>query len=237
MSVSITTPLLIQEDIYSSKSVQKSKGYLSISSAPGVYNILDAIDKSIHRRKRKVIGQALSDQNMRSFEPTILTHIDIFVKGLIQSTSYDEGNNDWSSSINMTDCCKYLGFDIMGQLGFGQSFELQTKPDNRFLIEAVTAASHRSGVYLQYPELARLKLEKVLYPRVARMRQKFAQLITYLIKTRLQADESSQRDLFSFMADAKDPETGQGFSEQELWSESRVIVLAGEQAREWFTAQ
>lgn len=195
---------------------------------PGVYNIHTAIDKSIHRHKRKVISQGLSDQCMRSFEPTILDHIDIFLKGLIHSQGVDGGSNEWSTPINMTDRCKHLGYDIMGEFGFGRSFETQIKPDNHFLIDAVIATSHRSGVYGQYPALAKFKLEKLLYPKTAWMREKYLELMTDLVTARLSADKNSRPDLFSFLADAKDPETGQGFSEPELWSESRFLLIAGE---------
>jgi len=40
-------------------------------------------------------------------------------------------------------------------------------------------------------------------------------------------DEGGQKDIFSFVSEARDPETGQGFSSAELFAESRVLLLAG----------
>ena len=195
--------------------------------APGVCNIHNAIDKSVHKRKRRVIGQGLSDQCMRSFEPTILSHVDIFVRKLMTSSNGDELNNNWSKPVNMTHCAKHLGFDIMGNFGFGQSFEMQSKVDNHFLIDAVTATNYRSGVYFQFPSMAKYKLEKLLSPNVAAMRKKYGQLMNDLVRTRAMTDKHSRRDLLSFIDDAQDSGTGEGFTETELWSESRFLLVAG----------
>ena len=191
--------------------------------APGVCNIHSAIDKSVHRRKRKVIAQGLSDQCMRSFEPTILDQIRIFLRKLV----HDELKNDWSNPVNMSHCVKRLGLDIMGSFGFGQSFDTQSNAVNRFLIDAITSNNYRSGVYAQIPSMAKFKLEKLFSPSIAAMRQKYGQLMTTLIRTRAMADKYSQHDLLSFLDNAKDPETGEGFDEMELWSESRFLLVAG----------
>ncbi|KAH7063494.1 cytochrome P450 [Macrophomina phaseolina] len=212
--------------IYYSKDVQKSRGYVTMVPAPGAYNIFTAVDKAIHRHKRKVISQGFSDQCIRDFEPTILSHVDLFLKRLCTSKDPSTGA-DWSSPFNMTDCCRHLGYDIMGEFGFGQTFHLQTSDENRFLIDAVTATSHKAGVYVQYPELQKLRLEALFYRRGLEMRRKYLELMSNLVKSRLAAGKSSRNDLFSFIVDAKDPETGVGFSEDELWAESRFLLIAG----------
>ena len=195
--------------------------------APGAFNIFTAVDKGIHRFKRKVLNQGFSDQTIRAFEPTMLHHINIFVRKLLNSPNYNDGNDEWSAPLNMTNCCRHLQYDVMGEFGFGQSFQLQTKPDNHFLIDAVTATSHKAGVYVQYPKLQYLQLDKLLYRKGLWMREKYLQLMARLVKERLSAEKNSQNDLFSFLVDAKDPETGRGFTESELWAESRFLLIAG----------
>lgn len=46
-------------------------------------------------------------------------------------------------------------------------------PDNRFIIDAIAASNMRTSIYAQYPELAKFKLEKILYPNGAKMGQRF----------------------------------------------------------------
>ena len=197
--------------------------------APGAFNIFTAVDKDIHRFKRKVLSQGFSDQAIRTFEPTLLHHIDLFVKSLLESCNNGSDNQvEWSVPLNMTDYCRYLQYDVMGEFGFGQSFELQTKTDNRFLIDAVTATGLKAGVFVQYPKLQYLQLDKLLYRKGLWMREKYLQLMARLVKERLIAEKDSQNDLFSFLVDAKDPETGRGFTESELWAESRFLLIAGQ---------
>jgi len=195
--------------------------------APGAYNIFTAIDKEMHRHKRRVLSHGFSDQKIRAFEPTMLHHIAIFVGKLMGSPNSDENEKLWSAPFNMTDCCRHLQYDVMGEFGFGQSFHLQTKPDNRFLIDAVTATSHKAGVFVQYPKLAYLHLDKIFYRRGLEMRAKYLRLMADLVKSRMAVEKQSQQDLFAFLVDAKDPETGVGFTESELWAESRFLLIAG----------
>lgn len=213
-------------EIYYSKNVQKALGYATMAPTPGAYNIFTAIDKSVHRHKRKVLSQGFSDQSLRAFEPMILKEIDIFVRKFSKLQADQEG---WSVPTDMTKCCRHIGYDIMGDFGFGQSFELQEKSENRFLLDAVVATSRKAAVYLHYPALAKLQLEKLIARRTIWMREKYLKLMSRLVKSRLEADKNLYNDLFSFLVEAKDPETGEGFTESELWAESRFLLIAGEQ--------
>lgn len=195
--------------------------------APGAFNIFTAVDKGIHRFKRKVLSQGFSDQAIRAFEPTMLRHIDLFVKKLVKAEGSNDDGEGWLTPMDMTECCRHLQYDVMGEFGFGQSFQLQTTPDNHFLIDAATATSHKAGVYVQYPRLQYLQLDKLLYRKGIWIREKYLQLMARLVKERLSAEKDSQNDLFSFLVDAKDPETGPGFTESELWAESRFLLIAG----------
>ena len=196
--------------------------------ARGVCNVHNVIDKSVHKRKRRVVGQGLSDQSVRSFEPTTLIHVEIFLRKLMTSFNADELNNHWSKPVNMTRTANQLLFDIMGDFAFGQSLELQSKADNRFFIDAVNAVNHRFGIYFQYPSLAKLKLKRFLYLNIAVTLMKYGQLMNQLGKTRVSTDIGTRRDFFSFTGGVRDSE---GFTEKELWSESRFLLVAGKRIR------
>ena len=101
------------------------------------------------------------------------------------------------------------------------------KEDNRFLIDAIAASNLRTSVYAQLPELAKFKLEKIFYPKGSKMRQQFLDLTRNLAESRASLPKDYKRDLFSFVLGAKDPETGEGFSVPELWSESKFLIVAG----------
>lgn len=61
----------------------------------------------------------------------------------------------------------------MGEFGFGRDFRMQTDSTNKFLPDAIVASNVRTSLFVQYPELAKLKLEKLLYPQGSLMRRRF----------------------------------------------------------------
>jgi cytochrome P450 len=191
----------------------------------GQYNIFTAIDKDIHRHKRKMLNQGFSDVNMKKFEPAMLQHIDIFLQNLM--TSCDDQGSIWSTPFNMTHCSGHLQYDVMGKFGFGQSFEMQKKPDNHFLLDVVDAICLRGGIYVQYPRLRYLIIDKLLAWRTSVLRSKYAALITSLVQARYAAEKDSQSDLYGTLSDVTNPENGLSFSDEELWAESRFLLIAG----------
>lgn len=214
-------------ELYNSKDVQKSVGYTTMVPSPGAYNVFTAVDKNIHRHKRKVLSQSFSDQCIREFEPKILEQANTFVRRLMPAGHLVDTIGEWSTVFDMTECCRHLGYDIMGEFGFGQSFELQTSEKNRFLIEAVIATIRKAGAYVQYPALQKLHLEQLLYFHGMQRREKYLRLMSEMVQSRVAAGKSARKDMFSFLVDAKDPDTGVGFTTDELWAESRFLLIAG----------
>ncbi|KAK6613769.1 cytochrome P450 3A31 [Botrytis cinerea] len=58
------------------------------------------------------------------------------------------------------------------------------------------------------------------------MRERYLELMAGLVRARIALGKGPHQDLFSFVVDAKDPGTGKGFSENELWAESRFLLIA-----------
>lgn len=119
----------------------------------------------------------------------------------------------------------------MGQFALGKTFQMQDDPQNRFLVDAISAANLRSSIYSEFPELAKLRLEDILYRDDGNMRQQFVDLMRELDESRTSGGSKGKYDLFSVLIDAKDPETGEGFTLEELWSESKLLIGAGKELR------
>lgn len=88
-------------EIYRSSNVKKAKGYALLTPSPGVFSILSAIDKQMHRRKRRCISQGFSEDALRRFEPLMLHHIDIFVKLLLDGSAGSE--TGWGPTKNFAE--------------------------------------------------------------------------------------------------------------------------------------
>ncbi|KAI1322532.1 cytochrome P450 [Xylariaceae sp. FL0255] len=99
-------------------------------------NLFTVRENAEHRRKRKVIGQVISERSMRPFAPTMSQQIDIFLEQLLLSSQRDE-------MVNMTVACNRLGVDVVGHLAFGCALKTQTEPTNRLIPETMFR-----GIYL-----------------------------------------------------------------------------------------
>lgn len=210
--------MLTRGDIYNNERVVKSRAY-SLTVAAREPSIFNVIDKHRHRVKRKLVGKAISDKAMRGFEPTMIEQVDIFIRQLLAS-SHD------SSPVNMTDCCKRLGMDIVGLLAFGFPLNMQTDPTYRFMLDGISLGTYQNNCFLQFPPLKKLGLHHLLPLLGFSQRIKYLRMMQHMISTRLSQDKHAKNDLYSFVVDHLD-NTTDGMKTNELWSEALFFFPAG----------
>lgn len=208
-------------EIYQNERLLKSRAYLVTQPFPDVFNLFNVIDKRLHRVKRRLVGQGINDRAMREFEPLMLAHIDTFVRELAKSTK------DENAIVDMSDRCRYLGFDIIGQLGFGTALDLQTSTTNRFMLAGMDTSNFRSNLYMQFPLLKRAGMELLLYPFILTSQMAYYKKLRDLIVARRAEGKHARKDLYSFVVDIKDPETGEGMRLRDIWSEAAFFMPAG----------
>ncbi|KAF2016769.1 cytochrome P450 [Aaosphaeria arxii CBS 175.79] len=206
-------------DIYQSEKINKVRSYLCTQIKSDTYSIFNCLDKDLHRIKRRIISKALSEQKMRRFEPVLLTHVDRFLALLLRS-------HHKKQAVNMSERFKRLGLEIIGKFGFGYDLKLQTEEEHVFVVKGMEGGSYRNNVYIQAPSLRWLGIEFLL-PALYKLRMKYFFLLKRLIKERLAEGKDAKEDLFSYVVDAKDPETGTKIRMSELWSEATFFFPAG----------
>lgn len=189
----------------------------------------------MHKHKRKVLSKGLSDQSMRAFEPTMLDSVDIFVRNLAMASIKSKTHDKWSSPINIGKSFKHLSLDIMGLFGFGQSFKMQTSPENRFIPGMIEGILVKGGLLLQCQVFDWMRFEKYFYPRVHVARQKYVATVSKLVADRLKEDKSAKNDLFSAIFDAQYSNEGkheniETMPVSEMFTESGFLLIAGESA-------
>lgn len=187
---------------------------------PDVFNLFNVLDKRLHRVRRRLVGEGINDRAMREFEPLMLAHIDTFVRELAKSCENE-------TIVDMTDRCRYLGFDIIGELGFGTALDMQISPRNRFMLVGMDTSNFRSNLYIQFPLLKRAGMELLLYPFILTSQMAYYKKLRDLIITRRAEGKNARKDLYSFVVDAKDPETGEGMRLRDIWSEAAFFMPAG----------
>lgn len=127
----------------------------------------------------------------------------------------------------------YVSFDLMAELVFGKAFHMLELVDNRFIIDLIQVAAFRVGVCLQMPSLAVWNIDRVFTPHVRKLRDKYVTVSKDMAIERTKMD-SKRQDLFSHILAAKDPQTGKGFSQDEIWGESTLLIIAGNSVKRRF---
>jgi hypothetical protein len=111
----------------------------------------------------------------------------------------------------------------MGELSFGKSFNL-IEGENRHLpvlMEDTADYSNFNGYALAWFFLG---LTKLLLPKLDAARTAFLNFVIPYIDKRMKM-ENAKKDFFHHLIDAKDPDTGEGFSLPELWGETTVLMV------------
>ncbi|KAI1139269.1 cytochrome P450 [Hypoxylon sp. FL0543] len=205
-------------DIYQNERVTKPPTYLSTQTKPGAYSVWNALDRGLHRRKRRLVGRATTDASMRSFEPAMVEQVDIFIQQLGRLRD---------QPVDVKSRCSYLSFDIIGLLSFGYSLHLQTQQENRFLVEQLARSTHRMNVCMQIPVISRYKLHVYINKFFQQEREKTARLIETMIRSRMAEDVNAKRDLYSFVAEAVNAKDDEGLRIGDLWYEAFFFIIAG----------
>ncbi|KAF1961795.1 cytochrome P450 [Byssothecium circinans] len=209
-------------DIYRSEAFSKSKVYMLTQSKPNVHSVFSALDKRIHRSRRKIVSSGLSEKSIRRFEPTMDSQIEIYLQLLKDSAQSQQ-------PVNMTVACKYLALDVSSLFGFGSSLELQTNNRNRFITEGMEASMYRTNIHMQYPLSKYLGVDTFLLPFLFSIKERYKKALKGMIADRLAITKDAREDLFSFVTDIKDPETGDEISQNDLFAEAEFFLPAGGQ--------
>jgi len=206
-------------DIHQSDRTNKVRSYLATQIKSDTYSVFNCIDKRLHKIKRRMVSKALSEQKMRQFEPIMLEHVDTFLKQVLTSSRVGK-------VVNMTERCKRLALDIIGQFGFGYSLNTQTEETNRFVLKGLAGVSYKSNVFIQAPVSRWFGID-FFFPRVYALKIKYIFLLKRMVKERLAQGKKPREDLFSYLMDTRDPETGAKISLAELISEATFLFPAG----------
>ena len=82
-------------------------------------SIVSTTSPNDHRRFRAVLSTCFTPSAVKAQEPVVISHVDKMIDRLRQQcASRDEGN----TVVNIAEWSKYIVFDILGDLGFAESF-------------------------------------------------------------------------------------------------------------------
>lgn len=115
----------------------------------------------------------------------------------------------------------------MTDVTFSARFNTIDNEAYRYAIRAIEESNVRLGVLVQVPELAIRRIQKWLFPQAIKARINFVRFIRKVLSDRLKASKSEHSDIFSFVQQAKDPDSGKGLDITELSTETATLIIAG----------
>lgn len=172
----------------------------------------------MHAYKRKMVGHAFSQRSIRSFEPALLSQVDIFLELLLRSSP---------QPVNMTEKLGHLAADIIGQLALGYDLATQTSTDNRFLPSSMTLSFFVGNISHHFPVFYKVHTNWVFDYLFYETREKFSRLLEKMVRSRLALDTHAVPDFFSFVADELPPGESAKTRDSVIWKESLVFLAAG----------
>ncbi|RSM14651.1 hypothetical protein CEP52_001323 [Fusarium oligoseptatum] len=216
-SVLVNTPTGLKTIFNNKANVKKAEYYKAYPRNVHAMTTWNTIDKNVHARKRRVMNNAFSDKALRSCEPFIHDNVDRWCDLIIKEIGEGE---KWSRSLNMARWADHLIFDILGDLCFGKSFGLK---------EPGSELRYVPGLMTDFLEI----LHPIAYSPFTALwvwlkPRGLNQLLAAAAPPALKNWQTFvEKDFFHYLFKAVDPETGKGYSQDELFGESESLIIAG----------
>lgn len=115
----------------------------------------------------------------------------------------------------------------MTDITFSARFNTIGSEEYRPVIQAFGENNVRLGVLVQAPRLSIRKPPKKLFPKALKARKVFVGFIRKLLGDRLQDSQMDPKDIFSFVQQATNPDTGKSLDLIELSAEIALLIVAG----------
>ncbi|KAI0485705.1 cytochrome P450 [Xylaria cf. heliscus] len=206
-------------DIYQNERITKARVYLVSQRAPNAYGLFNSIDRSIHQRKRKLLGPVVNDRSTRAFEASMLGQIDVFIQGLLSSCQEQP-----TKPVDLTERFTYLATDIMGEFVFGYPLNLQTNETYRFMTD--TTSSYFLNIALQLPFLSHIRISNLRPLRAFLRGKSYRSILQKMIRSRLAEGPDAKHNLF-FMTDTLRVSDDDEVFIEEIRSEATFLLSAG----------
>ncbi|KAM0330969.1 hypothetical protein ACHAQA_003926 [Verticillium albo-atrum] len=196
----------------------KSDVYLVTLGTTGKVCLFNALDRTTHRARRKLIGSIVTERAMRNFEPIMSEQIDIFIQVLAEAS-------ETQAPVDVSERVRRLGADIVGLLAFGFPLNTQQDETHRFLPTSVTTGNGISNVKMQLPVLSSSLFVGLTNLLTHSQLRRFYSVLELMMSTRLSQEKHAQPDLYSHMIDSV--KEGSDVEASDVWAEAMFLLPAG----------
>jgi cytochrome P450 len=218
-------------DIYSNRGAAGAfpKSKVWHGTQPGKpMSVLNAIDPKTHARFRRAIDPGFTERAVLMQEAIVQEYVDKFISRI---RGMADAHPDKSVVINVVKWYNYVTFDLIGDLGFGESFGcLESEvyhPWMAIIFDSLKAATQFATLRF-YPPFDGL-LEALIPASVKKMAEQHWQLACDKLDRRLQL-KTDRPDLISPILKRNKEAPNDGLKLDEMRATASLIIVAGSEA-------
>ncbi|KAK2785655.1 hypothetical protein FQN52_008343 [Onygenales sp. PD_12] len=169
-------------------------------------------DKAAHSKQRRAWDRGFSMKALATYEPRVLAHCAEILSQL--STRSQNG----TKPVEISQWLDYFGFDVMGDLAFGKSFNMAKSGDAHYALKQMENSRTMVGALMNAPWTFNLLLS---LPFVSGVRTEWVEFCKKQLTERIQLG-TTRADLFSHLID---PTTSKVTSN--LIVDTELAIVAG----------
>ncbi|KAL9110275.1 MAG: hypothetical protein Q9227_005182 [Pyrenula ochraceoflavens] len=220
--------------VYGTKcNTKKGPSYLTFNAVNNdAKTILNIRDKKEHATRRRIWQHGFSDKALRSTETFVLENVKRWIDAL-DKRAVDQGNEE----LDMAQWCTWLTFDILGDMAYGQGWNLLQDETFRWIpgtimtcIETIHKISNLPIRPLINPLLSlfrKLSLHSASHFRRYNNLAMSALTRRMAREPELVKDPNRRKDQLYWLLNGADLESGRKLSFRDLHGDSSTLILAG----------
>ncbi|KAB5536218.1 cytochrome P450 [Coniochaeta sp. 2T2.1] len=213
-NLSVNVPEAVQIVLGSKSKCYKSPWY--DASLPLV-NLHSTRNLKEHERRRKVFNKAFSPAALVAYEERITPLSQLWC---------DQVSKFRGQPINATAWFKYFAFDAMGELGFGESFHMLDRDDNRWLPDLLMAGM--ADIAQQQPiPWATPVLHRLPVTAGSRGAMKFISFVEAQVAKRKARGPNGKADILTNLLDTYEKSEKKDQDYQWLRGDTRLTIVGG----------
>lgn len=214
--LSINDPSVISAIGGGNSPCQKGPWYVGIHGGKGgrSHSLHSTVNKEDHAARRRIWDAGFSQKALKSYESEIHTKTQQLIEELSSRARKGE-------VLNIDDWCLFFGYDLMGAVGFGTSFDMLSKGVIDKNVEILETSMAHIMVVSNLPYLSEL----VRY--LPNPMKDFEVWLNMVLKKRIESGtKEDYPDVFAFLLD-EDKQSGWKHTWEELVSDAMLMALAG----------
>ena len=171
-------------------------------------------DKTLHDRRRRIWAPAFSDKALRGYEGRIKEYNDLLI---------DKFDELAGKPINVSKWFNLYSFDVMGDLGFGEPFDMLKSGEEHWAIALLNAGMDPLGLW--FPTWFFRTI--IALPGATKDYFRFINYCTDQILKRIKKGKDSNPDIAGYLVEAYEKSENKKDAMMYIQGDSRLIIVAG----------